>query len=153
AVLQRGGAGKARAVERKITVASHAVEKRRVVKLGTVERGDAVEFDAGKCRAAKEPRAVETHIAEEARAADIDRRVEGAVGEPGEPLEDRAAQRERGIERRPGEIEMRQRRAVTLDRRVDDEAAQILDLAAPQRCAELGESRVHAVAPAAPAGG
>ena len=52
----------------------------------------------------------------------------------------------------PEKSTMRKRGAFELERLVDDEAAQILDLSPPQRMRKLGEDGAH-VLPAAPAGG
>ena len=51
-------------------------------------------------------RALEAGVVEKERAGQIDRSVERAAGEPGEPLEHRIAQQERSIEGGAGKIQV-----------------------------------------------
>src|SRR5262249_27426420 len=152
AVLQGRGRGKPRAVERQVAVAGHAIEKGGVAELGPVETGDAKKLGIREGRATAKSRRIEAGIAEKTGLGEARCRIEGAVDEPGEALELNAAQRDRGVEGRAGEVEMRERGAFELERLLDDEPAQILDLAPSQRMRELCQHGIHAL-PAAPAGG
>src|SRR5262245_11035884 len=151
-ILQRYRTRKAGTVERQVAVAAHAVEKRGVAELRLVEAGDAVELSAGESRKAPETGAIEAAVVEEHHRREVGGCVERAFDEPGETAEHRAAQRNRSVEGGAGEIEIGQRGGVEIERLVDGDAAQVLDLTAPERLRELCERRIHAL-PAAPAGG
>src|SRR6185295_14459841 len=154
AVLQRGGALEAGPIERQVAVAGQPVEKSRIAELRPVEAGHAAEFRARKGRTPAEFRSFETRIAEEKRRGEIGRRVEGRTDEPGQALERHAAHAQRGVEGRTREIEVGQRFPGKIERLVDGQSAQILDLAAAQRLLEPGKDRGrHHALPAAPAGG
>ncbi len=66
-VLQRGRAGEACLVQRKIAVTGHVVEKDRVVEQRTVEAGDAMELGAREARDPGKPGTIKTGIAQEVR--------------------------------------------------------------------------------------
>ena len=117
-----------------------------------IETGHAVERGARESRTPTETSLVEASIAEERRTRKVRGRIEGGIHEPGETLEHRAAQGDRGIEGGAGKIQVRQRRAFEIERLVDGDAAQILDLAPSERLRELGDNRDHQLL-AAPAGG
>src|SRR5262245_61995566 len=152
AVLQRGGARETGLVEREISVAGHPIEKRGMAELRLVEAGHAVELGAGEAAAALKTHFVEAGIAEKLYSRKIGWRIERAVGEPGKPLKEWAAQRDRRVERGAGKVHVGQRRIVEFERRVDDRAAQIFDLSLAQGMSQLFENPIHAL-PAAPAGG
>src|SRR3984893_1260156 len=151
-VNKRDRSCKPGAIKREIAVAGDAVEIGGIAKLGLIEASHALAFSTREGCAAMEARAIEAPVAEETHASEGHRGIEGAIDEPGQALKHRIAQGKRCIKNRSRKIEVGQQSCSKLDRLIDNEAAQILELSAPQRRCELGAEGVHAV-PAAPAGG